>query len=305
MLASSSGNAALYGIQTWTFTDSRIDALHAYALAWGVSLTAPVAVVLTPTGTTLAAGSLIAPLNFGAAGCISLFSTSRTTRHGVAVLVDLTAKVELWRSPLDLAWSDQPAGWVAPSVSGDVYATLVEVAALIATHNAAASAHAATLAALTHASRHAAAGADPVTPAAIGVGAIGLLGTVQRTIRFSFGDAAALSSGMYAVVRALPFAFTPTKWTLTCSAADQKSAASAATVTIGLYVDDYAVGSLPTTSVGGTQPAVSAAIGAQSLTPGFTDTTWAKGQSVLAKIEAAPACTALWCDLEIEGTATE
>jgi len=140
---------------------------------------------------------------------------------------------------------------------------------------------------------------------ALGIGAIGLLGTVQRTVRFSFGDAAALSSGMYAVVRALPFGFTPTKWTLTASAADQKSAASAATVTVGLYVDDYAVGSLPTTSVGGTQPAVSAAIGAQSLTPGFTDTTWAKGQSVLAKIEAVPACTALWCDLEIEGTATE
>lgn len=136
MLASSSGNASLYGVQTWTFTDSRILAANSYAVAWGLTLTAPCAIVLTPTGTTLADGSLIAAIDFGVADCLALFATSKARRHGVLYLYDLTGKVELYRMPLALDWADEPAGWVAPTPSGDVAATLAQLAAAVATHAA-------------------------------------------------------------------------------------------------------------------------------------------------------------------------
>jgi len=291
------GDAVEHGTIAVTIAGLSLSAADSYTLQACSLVNAD---VLGATSTVTVAGGT-------ATASLVLESTELTAAMGARreiaaqlYLWNATDNVVEWNGQFRIRWAPEPTGFVATTPG----TTAIDAAALAA----GIAAHAALTSGVHGITPAAATVLDDTTVGAmratLGVGAIGLLGTVQRTIRFSFGDAAALSSGMYAVVRALPFGFTPTKWTLTCSAADQKSAASAATVTIGLYVDDYAVGSLPTTSVGGTQPAVSAAIGAQS-TPDWTDTTWAKGQSVLAKIEAAPACTALWCDLEIEGTATE
>jgi hypothetical protein len=105
MLALSSGNAALYGVQTWTFTDSRILAVHSYRFNWGVALSDPIV-----AGSIVATnGSLIAALDFSGANCVAMFAASKTTCRGFASLYDLTARVELWRNSVGLAWADDPA----------------------------------------------------------------------------------------------------------------------------------------------------------------------------------------------------
>jgi len=114
MLALSSGNAALYQVQTWTFYDSRIQGVNEYALTWGLPLGAALVTATAPgTGATLADGSLTIGLPFWETLPVALFVTSKATRQGVAALFHLTACVELWRGPVALAWGPDPTLLVA------------------------------------------------------------------------------------------------------------------------------------------------------------------------------------------------
>jgi hypothetical protein len=79
------------------------------------------------------------------------------------------------------------------------------------------------------------------------------------------------------------------------------NAAANASITLNILVDNFSTSAFPTSDVGGTDPALSSAVGASAATD-FTDTVWAAGQSVMVQVSGTP--TAKWATLTIEGTET-
>jgi hypothetical protein len=125
------------------------------------------------------------------------------------------------------------------------------------------------------------------------IGAIGALATLTRSIVLTFDGGGSAITATPVYLR-MPFAFTPTKWTIV--------AGTSSSIAFSVCVDPYSTTTLPTTSVGGTAPSLTTAVAATAV-PDWTDTTWADGE--LLKVVPTGTPTATWAVLVIEGTSVE
>lgn len=139
----------------------------------------------------------------------------------------------------------------------------------------------------------------PYTNVQAGLQAVGAIG---RALTFDFDNGgSALETGVKVVFPCLPVDFTPTRWSVQCSANARTGVAASASVAFEITVGVFATDALPAGATGGTQPSVTTAIGATA-TADFTDVVWSAGQAVMATLTGTP--TAKWATLVIEGTVT-
>jgi hypothetical protein len=134
---------------------------------------------------------------------------------------------------------------------------------------------------------------SPHTLAGVGGDVIGALATLTRSIVLTFDGGGSAITATPVYLR-MPFAFTPTKWTIVAGASSS--------IAFSVCVDPYSTTTLPTTSVGGTAPSLTTAVAATAV-PDWTDTTWADGE--LLKVVPTGTPTATWAVLVIEGTSVE